>query len=331
MEQSQLDILYLKNPSHFVNKNQLRYQLGNQLLPGDSFGELGLLNNKPRVATIVAEDDLVLATLTAGIYKSTLASVEKEKIAKLMNFIKPIIMEKSDVISTEKLSNIYNNFKKEKYQRGNIILAAGQHISKIYLVKKGEVEVVDENVNELDMKTRLLLHKTVQQHKKLKILGPGEFFADERVFEKSQTAKHTVQVNSARLSVYAISFENLMRIMNDNPEIYRNMKQKYLLKRLWETQRAEESTLAPSAFQVNQHSKKHKERFMIKKSIDELIQEQIDENEDEHVKTQLREQLREDKNIRATSLTPKKLPAAQALHPPKPFKVKYIQQIRQNN
>ena len=58
-----LDILNLENPAHFFDNDIFLYNTVATLGPGEIFGELGILNNQPRSATIVAIEETHFAIL----------------------------------------------------------------------------------------------------------------------------------------------------------------------------------------------------------------------------------------------------------------------------
>jgi len=70
---------------------------------GQSFGEAGMLTHNRRLATIVAREDCVIATLSSLIYKNTLANIEREKLEKKIQFILPVITPRKDIYNIEKL------------------------------------------------------------------------------------------------------------------------------------------------------------------------------------------------------------------------------------
>lgn len=113
MEQLQgFDILYLENSPHFFLENQFIYHYGRTFNSGDSFGELGLIHKKPSNATLIAHTDCYLASLSSQSYQETLMQVDRERNYKKMMFIKPLIVEKFDNISTEMMSKVNHYFEK---------------------------------------------------------------------------------------------------------------------------------------------------------------------------------------------------------------------------
>jgi CRP-like cAMP-binding protein len=74
-----LDLIYTPNLTRFFERknHKFKYKAGRVLSKGDSFGELALINRKPRSATVVCIDDCYLASLSTKHYLETLKEVEK--------------------------------------------------------------------------------------------------------------------------------------------------------------------------------------------------------------------------------------------------------------
>lgn len=69
--ENKVDLLYLKNSVRFFEKNVFIYQYSKKLNKGSAFGELGLLNNRPRSATVVANEDCYLGVMNCIDYGNT--------------------------------------------------------------------------------------------------------------------------------------------------------------------------------------------------------------------------------------------------------------------
>jgi CRP-like cAMP-binding protein len=82
------------------------------------FGELGILNRKPRTATIICLEDTQFASLDAKDYEEILMKVEKQKLGKKVRFIAEAV---SNNLSIEKMSKIVYFFVKKKYCMGDKI------------------------------------------------------------------------------------------------------------------------------------------------------------------------------------------------------------------
>ena len=104
--------------------------------PGESFGELALLNNKPRAATIVSITNSTLAKLSKKNFEKLLGKfTEKRLNEKLLFFQMHPMFLKCSKLSLTKMS-FYFNIK--KFSRGQYLFKTGDKVDGLYFVKKGE-------------------------------------------------------------------------------------------------------------------------------------------------------------------------------------------------
>lgn len=54
---------------------------------GKSFGELALLTNKPRAATVTCLEDCDFATLDKADFHRSLAKIERKRLSSMLNFM----------------------------------------------------------------------------------------------------------------------------------------------------------------------------------------------------------------------------------------------------
>jgi CRP-like cAMP-binding protein len=75
-----------KKSNVFLEKNdkELNLEEVSLIYPGKSFGELALINDNPRLASIIAKTECHLAVLGKKEFKLILSAVEKERIIKEM-------------------------------------------------------------------------------------------------------------------------------------------------------------------------------------------------------------------------------------------------------
>ncbi|KRX10955.1 Cyclic nucleotide-binding protein [Pseudocohnilembus persalinus] len=112
--------------------------------PGESFGELALLYNTKRAASIQAISDSVLFSLDRSTFNHIVrdASIRKrekyEQVLTQWSIFKSI----SDPYEKTKIADIIEEVQP---QNGQILLKQGTYESDIYLVLEGEVEAQDKN------------------------------------------------------------------------------------------------------------------------------------------------------------------------------------------
>ena len=106
---------------------------------GQYFGELALMNNRPRLASIVATTHTVLAVLHKVHFNSILKRLEEQRQMKEMSFFAqlPLFSE----YNTNLIRFIYLNSFKFIYNRGQIVFREDEDVEYFYIVKSGDFEV----------------------------------------------------------------------------------------------------------------------------------------------------------------------------------------------
>ena len=145
---------------------------------GGSFGELALIDKKPRAASILTKTECHIAVLDKINYSRLLSSIMKKRRNELVDFLqKQAIFQQWTKGSLLKLSYC---FEEKSYQKGKIIFAEGQKIEYVYLIKEGEMIIsrnlkinLIESDDPLTRKT-LFLKKQYKQNANICILGIGE-------------------------------------------------------------------------------------------------------------------------------------------------------------
>ncbi|EAS03345.1 cyclic nucleotide-binding domain protein (macronuclear) [Tetrahymena thermophila SB210] len=137
-----LDLEKLENGAHFFVNNTFKYNHAFTSGDGLVFGELGILNKKPRAATIICLEDCYFGYLSSQNYQQILMKKEKASLVKKREFIESTLIQ--NMLSGEKMSKISYYFHKRKYQNGEIVFKEGDATKYVYLVKKGEIELQKE-------------------------------------------------------------------------------------------------------------------------------------------------------------------------------------------
>lgn len=106
---------------------------------GDAFGELSLLTNKPRAATIKAKTMTHCATLNRDDYEKIILPIEEKKLNDRINFLRgfPFLQH----LSKQTVSKMTYSIKEVEFNRGNTVYHEGEKANGIYLVYNGEFKV----------------------------------------------------------------------------------------------------------------------------------------------------------------------------------------------
>ena len=126
--------LNANKPFEFIYLNPV-----SELENGIGFGELALLNDKPRSATIITLEDTHFAILEKEDFNNIMAKALRDKFAEQVTFLSSFpFLAPLTRITKEKLWFI---LKPCKYNYGQIVINEGEELKNIYLVENGEFEL----------------------------------------------------------------------------------------------------------------------------------------------------------------------------------------------
>lgn len=109
---------------------------------GASFGELALMYNAPRAATVTALEDCVLWALDRVTFRKIILEKTATKRKMYGDFLKEVpILSSLDVYQLNKLADALNS---ETFEPGSVIIKEGDVGDKFYIVESGEAEVTKE-------------------------------------------------------------------------------------------------------------------------------------------------------------------------------------------
>ncbi|CCK71698.1 cAMP-dependent protein kinase regulatory subunit BCY1 KNAG_0H02830 [Huiozyma naganishii CBS 8797] len=107
--------------------------------PGSSFGELALMYNNPRAATVVATSDCILWALDRLTFRKILLGNSFKKRVMYDDLLKSIPVLKS--LTTYERSKLADALDTQIFEPGSTIIREGESGENFYLIEYGEVEV----------------------------------------------------------------------------------------------------------------------------------------------------------------------------------------------
>lgn len=177
--------------------------------PGDAFGELALLYNAPRAATIVSDADSQLWSLDRGTFNAIVKGAQMRKMERYEKFLANVkILASMDPYERSKLAEA---FKEEHFKTGDTIIKEGDEGNCFYLVEEGEATAMKGGAEVMQYKT-------------------GDYFGERALLKNEPRAASVVAKNDCTtVSMDRHSFKRLMGNLEDilkrNMQLYEQYKQ----------------------------------------------------------------------------------------------------------
>ena len=107
---------------------------------GEAFGELALLNNKPRLASIISHStNTILAVLNKKDFTEILKEKEEEKLLKEMGFF--VKLPFFNGWNFNLVKHLYLNVFRVKYKKGDFVFQEGLEPNAVFIITEGTFDV----------------------------------------------------------------------------------------------------------------------------------------------------------------------------------------------
>ena len=166
--------------------------------PGESFGELALLYNAPRAATIIGKSYISdLWALDRNTYNAIIKTAVQQKREKYDNFLEKVeILKLMDKYERSKLADA---FKEEWFEKDDVIIKQGdKEATSFYMIIEGQC-----------IATKVLEPGKPAQN--VKDYGPGDYFGERSLIRDEPRAANIIaQSQVCVVSVDRGAFKRLM-------------------------------------------------------------------------------------------------------------------------
>ena len=172
--------------------------------PGDSFGELSLLKNQPRAATVQTDEPTFFVVIDKPNYDRTIKTRHQRKILDKVDFLcKLPVFHKCNI---SELAEFVCYLSEVEHPRNKIILGQGDDASNVHFVVRGTVQIIKS----VPMKSKDSDQKF--GHALLGVYGPGTFFGHNAILTKSDQPYSVVTV--VETTTYVLSLHDFFLRLN---------------------------------------------------------------------------------------------------------------------
>ena len=182
--------------------------------PGESFGELALLYNAPRAASIKAKSDCLLWALDRGTFNNIVKEAAMKKRERYENSLKNVHI--LSTIDAYELGQVCDAVKSEKAEKGDYIIKQNEIGDKFYILDEGECyacKVFNEGEKE----------QVVKEYKS------GDYFGELALLRDEPRAASVVAKTKCKLiTLDRLAFKRLLgpleNLLKRNSEMYQQYK-----------------------------------------------------------------------------------------------------------
>ncbi|KAM4636554.1 cGMP-dependent protein kinase 2-like [Discoglossus pictus] len=140
-----------------------------QMHPGTAFGELAILYNCKRTATVKAVTDSKIWVLDRQVFQSIMMSSAQAQHQEYFSFLRSVSLLKD--LPEEKLSKIVDCLEVDFYDKGDYIIREGEEGNTFFIIAKGKVCVTQAVEGS-------------QEPQEIKTLGIGDYFGEKALISE---------------------------------------------------------------------------------------------------------------------------------------------------
>lgn len=211
----------------------LKFKLEGRIGEGHMFGELGLVFNKPRGATILSLSDIEVAYMDKPVFQECFGKIQHYEQMKKAAFFKKYVIRDQEYNNI--ISKFMIMFQRQYFKRGTIICKEGDPCTQISIVFKGEVSFFDKikNLRHHSHKYEKELQKNTRPSKDIPYmtLSQGEMIGDDLAFEKEMVYSYSVKAQNDVI-LYSVGLPNFNGLLKNNSEVADFIKMKKASKKL---------------------------------------------------------------------------------------------------
>jgi len=181
-------------------------KVGNSLTAGSSFGELALMYNTPRAATIKSISDCVLWTIDRSTYRGIVVHHKFLRNKQYQEFLRNVEISGktlSSIMSEAQIEKMTVSLEREVYNKGEAIIRQGNTGDNFYIIADGDVGV----------------YKTAPDghEKKLTVLRRGAYFGEQALLRED--VRQASCIAEDKVTVLTLGREDFIDMLGPFEEI----------------------------------------------------------------------------------------------------------------
>ena len=180
-----------------------------QYMQGDYFGELALIHNKPRAASIECVSDVHLAVLSKDDYVRILSKAHETALNRKAEFLHQLPMFGGWTMGS--MQKLIYYFKDKLLQRKQVLYKSGDVVDTVYFILDGELQIVQDV--RLQVPGAAPIPKVLKKKAEVVTLGKGECVGADEVIG-SGVYPFTALCASVTARVLAISKDDFLKRVN---------------------------------------------------------------------------------------------------------------------
>jgi len=181
-----------------------------EYVPGEGFGELALLYNAPRAATITSKTDYVIWRLDRDTFNNIVKDAAAKKREKYDNFLQNVeVLNRMDPYERSKLGDAV---KEETFTKGQKIITEGEEGNTFYLITEGTAIATKNLGNE--------------KPDKVKDYARGHYFG-ERALMMNDLRAANIEVTSDEVKVLSLERDTFIRLLGPLEDIMKRNMDEY--------------------------------------------------------------------------------------------------------
>ena len=239
---------------------------------GDAFGELALLYNTPRAATISAKTDAILWSLDRETFTHIVKASTQQKREKNKEFLKHV-----DILSNlgeDELLQILDSIKPGVYHKGDYIIREGEMGDVFYILEEGTCVAL----------------KTIEPGKapiEVKQYTLGEYFG-ERALIKGEPRYSSIVATSETVIVLSLDRFSFNRLLGPIEDLLKRNIEKYKTYCVNENENENEINVCPSENQIHLENETDSKLVEVEEHL--KFSEELEKNIDTVIESHQQEQ-----------------------------------------